>query len=589
MKKVCTKCSIEKVVTEFYKNKQIKCGYDYWCKKCQLKKRRKYSYKKSPKTIEREKLLLENKKRCTQCDNIKEVAEFNKYNKSKSGYSSWCKKCKKEKYYNYSSSRQYNYQKCDKTLEREKLLQDNKKRCTKCDDIKSLDHFSKNKQVKFGYNSSCKKCHRDKRIENYKIDHQIKKQINPEYYLLKEERKQLLQIGKYKCYTCDGIKEVSQFSKTGKYYSNCKQCENKYTHERLVLKNLAKDPDYYIKKEKKKRDKVKKLKKKDLLLAEGKKECRKCKKVLLIESFETIEKHNCISCYKEQKRKESKRNYEKEKEKRQNDPEFIKRKIERERIRAGRSEKECIKCKIIKKNVKEHFPPDTNCADGLRNVCRECENTRDRERWELNTERRERKKKYMRERIKYRRLCAKIERIFNRIGNVKEWEILDKNKYLYWGVKRSLYYKNIVSSRISPRKAGRFIRVKLTPEQKEISRINKNRRAYERRKQRKKEDPIYKAKLGLRRSIRKSITNRGWTKTSSTQEILGISWDEFRLHMERQFKEGMSWENRSDWHIDHIIPLATAQCVEDIYKLNHYTNLQPLWPEENLAKGSKIL
>ena len=497
----------------------------------------------------------------------------------------------------YINEKYYKYQKCDKTLEREKLLQDNKKRCTKCNDIKSLDHFSKNKQVKFGYNSWCKKCHRDKRIENYKIEHQIKKEINPEYYLLREERKQLLQIGKYKCYTCDGIKEVSQFIKNGKYYyGNCKQCDNKYIRERLVLKNLARDPDYYIKKENKKiknKTKKKKLIEKDLLLVEGKKECRKCKKVLLIESFETIEKHNCISCYKEQKRKDSKKNYEKAKEKRQNDPEFIKRKIERERIKAGRSEKECIKCKVIKKNVREHFPPDTNCADGLRNVCRECENSRDRERWELNTERRERKKKYMRERIKYRRLCAKIERIFERMGNVKEWEILDKNKYLYWGVKSNMI-KNIVSSRISPgeyiRIAGsRFIRVKLTPEQKEINRINKNRRASERRKQRMKEDPIYKAKLGLRRSIRKSITKRGWTKTSSTQEILGISWDEFRLHMERQFKEGMSWENRSDWHIDHIIPLATAECVEDIYKLNHYTNLQPLWPEENLAKGDKIL
>ena len=217
--------------------------------------------KKSPKTIEREKLLLENKKRCTQCDNIKEVTEFNKYNKSKSGYSSWCKKCKKEKYYNYSSSRQYNYQKCDKTLEREKLLQDNKKRCTKCDDIKSLDHFSKNKQVKFGYNSWCKKCHKDKRIENYKIEHQIKKQINPEYYLLREERKQLLKIGKYKCYSCNEIKEVSKFSKTGKYYQHCFDCVNEENKQRKILKNLAKDPDYYIKKENKKiKNKTKKKK-----------------------------------------------------------------------------------------------------------------------------------------------------------------------------------------------------------------------------------------------------------------------------------------------------------------------------------------
>jgi hypothetical protein len=43
------------------------------------------------------------------------------------------------------------------------------------------------------------------------------------------------------------------------------------------------------------------------------------------------------------------------------------------------------------------------------------------------------------------------------------------------------------------------------------------------------------------------------------------------------------------WNIDHIIPISSAQTEEEIYKLNHYTNLQPLWWEENMAKGKKIL
>lgn len=51
----------------------------------------------------------------------------------------------------------------------------------------------------------------------------------------------------------------------------------------------------------------------------------------------------------------------------------------------------------------------------------------------------------------------------------------------------------------------------------------------------------------------------------------------------------MSWENHGEWHIDHIIPLSSAKNEEEIYKLNHYTNLQPLWKEENLSKGDKIL
>jgi hypothetical protein len=51
----------------------------------------------------------------------------------------------------------------------------------------------------------------------------------------------------------------------------------------------------------------------------------------------------------------------------------------------------------------------------------------------------------------------------------------------------------------------------------------------------------------------------------------------------------MSWENRDEWHIDHIIPLSSANSEEELYKLCHYTNLQPLWAEENIKKSNKII
>jgi hypothetical protein len=62
-----------------------------------------------------------------------------------------------------------------------------------------------------------------------------------------------------------------------------------------------------------------------------------------------------------------------------------------------------------------------------------------------------------------------------------------------------------------------------------------------------------------------------------------------KKHLEIQFIEGMSWENQGKWHIDHKIPLSSAKTEEEVYKLCHYTNLQPLWAEDNLKKGSKIL
>jgi hypothetical protein len=58
--------------------------------------------------------------------------------------------------------------------------------------------------------------------------------------------------------------------------------------------------------------------------------------------------------------------------------------------------------------------------------------------------------------------------------------------------------------------------------------------------------------------------------------------------LEKQFVVGMSWDNRNKWHIDHIIPLSSAKTEEEIYKLAHYTNLQPLWAEDNLSKGDTI-
>jgi hypothetical protein len=49
----------------------------------------------------------------------------------------------------------------------------------------------------------------------------------------------------------------------------------------------------------------------------------------------------------------------------------------------------------------------------------------------------------------------------------------------------------------------------------------------------------------------------------------------------------MTWSNMGEWHIDHIKPLATAKTEKDVYELNHYTNLQPLWAKDNLSKGAK--
>jgi hypothetical protein len=51
----------------------------------------------------------------------------------------------------------------------------------------------------------------------------------------------------------------------------------------------------------------------------------------------------------------------------------------------------------------------------------------------------------------------------------------------------------------------------------------------------------------------------------------------------------MTWDNHGEWHIDHIIPISSGKTEDEVLKLCHYTNLQPLWKEDNLKKSDKIL
>jgi len=107
-------------------------------------------------------------------------------------------------------------------------------------------------------------------------------------------------------------------------------------------------------------------------------------------------------------------------------------------------------------------------------------------------------------------------------------------------------------------------------------------------KQRKKTDPLFKLKKNLRCRTYQAFKNRGYSKNTKTQQMLGVDWEVAKKHIERQFKKGMNWNNYGEWHIDHIIPLASANTEERLKRLCHYTNLQPLWAEHNLIKKDKI-
>jgi hypothetical protein len=109
------------------------------------------------------------------------------------------------------------------------------------------------------------------------------------------------------------------------------------------------------------------------------------------------------------------------------------------------------------------------------------------------------------------------------------------------------------------------------------------------KKRRRKIDPLFKLTETISKSISSSIRRRGYTKKSRSFKILGCSYEEFKLHLETQFTSDMNWENQGKWHLDHIYPVSLAKDEEELIKLNHYTNFQPLWAADNLKKGNRII
>ncbi len=113
--------------------------------------------------------------------------------------------------------------------------------------------------------------------------------------------------------------------------------------------------------------------------------------------------------------------------------------------------------------------------------------------------------------------------------------------------------------------------------------INKRERA------RRQNNLHYKMNKCLRVRIWAALQRN--SKGGSTIELVGCTIEELRRHIESQFQEGMSWDNWTPdgWHLDHVRPCASFDLTDpEQQKLCfHYTNLQPLWAEDNYQKSGR--
>lgn len=118
-------------------------------------------------------------------------------------------------------------------------------------------------------------------------------------------------------------------------------------------------------------------------------------------------------------------------------------------------------------------------------------------------------------------------------------------------------------------------------------------RLYTKHKHRMQTDLHYRIRSNLSRRFSCAVKRQKTIKNEKTLDILGCTLQEFKIHLESQFKEGMSWVNYGlyGWHIDHIKPcdLFNLCDPEQQKQCFHYTNLQPLWAKENLSKGNKYV
>lgn len=130
---------------------------------------------------------------------------------------------------------------------------------------------------------------------------------------------------------------------------------------------------------------------------------------------------------------------------------------------------------------------------------------------------------------------------------------------------------------------------KRTSEYYQKNKKRRNEYQLKRHHERMKSDPLYVLKKRYRSRTRKLFRNKKSVKISSSMSFLGCTAEEFTKYFESKFTEGMTWDKvfSGDIHIDHIIPISSATTVEDLIKLSHFSNLQPLWAMDNLKKSNK--
>lgn len=224
--------------------------------------------------------------------------------------------------------------------------------------------------------------------------------------------------------------------------------------------------------------------------------------------------------------------------------------------------KKCSKCKQEKEL--NNFGKDKKQCDGFNRVCKQCRQSFSKE---------HSKRLYEKNKIWNQ----------NNVDKIKEYQKEYQKEYRkeYGKEYRKEYYDNNAEKLRNKRKEHYY-------NNKEKTLLTNN--SY--RNKRKQSDPLFKLSVSLRSMISTTIKKNGYKKLSKTELILGCSFEHLKQYLESHFEHWMNWNNygnpkdgilelNKSWDIDHIVPLSSALNENELLKLNHYTNLQPLCSKIN--------
>jgi hypothetical protein len=214
--------------------------------------------------------------------------------------------------------------------------------------------------------------------------------------------------------------------------------------------------------------------------------------------------------------------------------------------------KNCNKCNEVKSY--EFFNKHPYCKDGYLTMCKSC--------------------------------ASKIKKEYDlkNKDKHKEYRINNKERIKEYRINNEEYFKEYRKNyRINNKEYFK----KYYQDNKE--KLQKNKNEYIKNKL--QNDSLFRFGFNTRNLIKRSFkrNNNKFIKTTKSEKILGCKIEEFRNYIEIKFDKKMTFENYGEWHLDHIIPISSATTEEEIIRLNHYTNFQPMWAKENISKGNKII